>query len=474
MLSANHGRYLAGRLNSLDESLTEALQSLEPREDGRLHRRLIPDATPAQRQVLKDCLAQLRFVVRRFIDGHQLPDPAPPVSGLKSFQVALTFARIAVEELRPGTLRGYGALDEGDAQAVEQLAAQLHTLLQRMSAYLVHGEGEGLSGRLKRLQSTSREGALLRELSRIITEYGLVELRAPLERLADRLASPRLEIAVFGRVNAGKSSLLNAYLEHVVLPTGVTPVTAVPTRIVGGEPAGAWLTTATARAQPVPIAQLSRFLIEECNPGNREGVVELLIQVPAPRLASGVILVDTPGLGSLVRGGAQQTLEYLPRCDLGIVMIEAGGTLTREDLDVARALMDGGSELVVVLSKADRLSAAQLTEARGYAEAQFRSALGMSLRIGTVSTVTGHAASAASWFDEVLEPFIAHGRERAAVALKRKTGALREIVVAELSAWSDTVIAGQESAQRIVADDTHHRPSPERVAADLVRLRDWP
>ncbi len=55
-----------------------------------------------------------------------------------------------------------------------------------------------------------------------------------LERLGDlrtRFEEGRLRVAVIGQFKRGKSTLLNALLGAPVLPTGVTPVTAIPTFI---------------------------------------------------------------------------------------------------------------------------------------------------------------------------------------------------------------------------------------------------
>src|SRR5947207_1799156 len=69
----------------------------------------------------------------------------------------------------------------------------------------------------------------------IITRRGLVEFRPLLDQVVRRLESPQFEIAVFGRVSSGKSSLLNHVAGMDVLPVGVTPITAVPTRLVRGD-----------------------------------------------------------------------------------------------------------------------------------------------------------------------------------------------------------------------------------------------
>jgi ribosome biogenesis GTPase A len=53
---------------------------------------------------------------------------------------------------------------------------------------------------------------------------------ATLAALRDRLAAARLRVLVVGEAKRGKSTPVNALLAREMLPTGVTPVTAVAER----------------------------------------------------------------------------------------------------------------------------------------------------------------------------------------------------------------------------------------------------
>lgn len=434
MFNENQRRYLLSRLRSIDETLSEAVERLAPSDSGRVFRSVSADATPSQRKILADYLAQVRFALRRFMLAHQLRDERRPTGGLWSLQTAVVFAGIAAEELRPKYWRGYGEVDPSSAAAAERFAAELTTLFHRMEAYLARGEGGGIAARLERLSGARDEIALLKELERVISAHGLTELRAPLETLVDRAAAPRFEIAVFGRVSAGKSSLLNWWLGQPLLPTGITPVTSVPTCIVHGETARVRIERSSGAPLEIPIAELAAFVSEQGNPGNEKRVLSVLIEAPSERLRGGIRLVDTPGLGSLATAGAAQTLEYLPQCDLGILLIEAGAPVAPDDLDVARALVDGGSDVVIALSKADRLSGTDLEQALAYVEAQFETRLSMPLTVRPISTIRAQSALAQEWFDRMLAPRLASHTERAAEALRRKIAVLRESVVALLDA----------------------------------------
>jgi predicted GTPase len=78
-----------------------------------------------------------------------------------------------------------------------------------------------------------------------------VELRPRLSMIVERLESNRFEIAVFGRVSSGKSSLLNHILQTTALPVGVNPITAVPTRLIHGGQALLTVSFADRRVEPL-------------------------------------------------------------------------------------------------------------------------------------------------------------------------------------------------------------------------------
>lgn len=476
MFNESQQRYVLSHLRSIEETLSEAVEQLTPSDSARVFRTVSADATPAQRKVLADHLAQLRFALRRFMLAQQLRDELRPVGSLWSFQTALVFARIAAEELRPKYWRGYGEVDPEAAAAAEGFAVELVTLLHRMEEYVGGGEG-GLATRLEQLAGAGDEVRLLKELERIISEYGLIELRAPLRALVDRAVSPRFEIAVFGRVSSGKSSLLNWWLGRELLPTGITPVTAVPTSIFSGERVRVRIERAQGAQSEVPIEEIRAYVSEQGNPGNVKRVLAVTVEAPSARLRGGVRLVDTPGLGSLASSGAAKTLEYLPQCDLGILLIEAGAPVAPDDVDVARALLDGGSDLIVVLSKADRIAQAELEQALEYVKAQLQAQLSIPVALRPISTIAGNRL-AQIWFDEMLAPRLAAHTDRAEQALARKIAVLRESVIAVLDArlhgrGGESGPASTVTTNRAVGS-VHERVTQARSGFDHARsqLRD--
>ena len=134
-----------------------------------------------------------------------------------------------------------------------------------MRNFLGKGAGGDLQQRLQQLGKTGDEIQLLSEIERIITAHSLVEFRGTLSMLLDRMESAAFEVGVFGRVSSGKSSLLNYILQTDVLPIGVTPVTAIPTRISHGPVAEAGIKFAEAQPQIISLSELPEFATEQKN-----------------------------------------------------------------------------------------------------------------------------------------------------------------------------------------------------------------
>ena len=240
------------------------------------------------------------------------------------------------------------------------------------------------------------------------------------------------EAGVFGRVSSGKSSLLNYILQTDVLPIGVTPVTAIPTRISHGPVAEAGIEFAEAQPQIIALSELPEFATEQKNPGNKKHVTRIFVKLPSVRLAEGVTFVDTPGLGSLAVAGAEETIAYLPRCDLGIVLIDASAGLTQDDLVVVQALYQAGASAMILISKADLFSGADRERMIEYVKKNLRNQLRVEAPVHAVSVFGADAALCDRWFESELRPFLAQHHELAITSQKRKIGGLREAVIGAL------------------------------------------
>jgi GTP-binding protein EngB required for normal cell division len=427
-LNSNHERRLSVTCRYIDKLLADMETILSVSSSRLAFPQYTPDLTSAQRRVVEDYIGRIRAQLVRVLDGQNIERPSADIPVGRSLHSTLTFVDIAVEELKPEYMRGYGEVPPQAAVELNGIAGELQGLVRQLDHYLVRGTGENLQQRLERLEQTGDEVSLLRKLETVITEHGLVEFRSTLSMILDRLEDNSFEIAMFGRVSSGKSSLLNAILETDVLPVGVTPITAVPTRLAYAESPSVSVWFANRSPERYEISLLPEFVAEQLNPGNEKHVTRIVVQLGSPRLREGITFVDTPGLGSLATRGAAETLAYLPRCDLGVVLIDAGSTLTPDDLQTIQILYDAAIPATVLLSKADLLTAQERSRVVEYVKDHIRKNLNVDLAIHAVSVVRESKELLTRWFEDDIAPLYSQRQDLKIRSIRRKLGGLRQSV----------------------------------------------
>lgn len=427
-LNSNHERRLSVTCRHIDKLLAEMESALNVSASKLAFPQYAPDLSPAQRRVIEDYIGRIRSQLVRVLDGQSIERPPADIPVSRSLHSYLTFVDIATEELKPEYMRGYGEVPPAAAVELNGIAGELQGLVRQLDQYLMRGSRENLQERLERLEQTGDEIPVLKKLESVISEHGLVEFRSTLSMILDRLEDNSFEIAIFGRVSSGKSSLLNAMLGIDVLPVGVTPITAVPTRLLYGETPVVHVWFANRTPEGFDIAHLPEFVAEQLNRGNEKHVTRIVVQLPSPRLREGIAFVDTPGLGSLATRGAAETLAYLPRCDLGVVLIDAGSTLTPDDLQTIQILYDAAIPATVLLSKADLLTLEDRSRVIGYVKDHIKEELNLDLAVRAVSVMAGSKDLVAQWFEEDIAPLYSQRQELKLRSIRRKLGALRQSV----------------------------------------------
>ena len=214
----------------------------------------------------------------------------------------------------------------------------------------------------------------LLHLRAIAAELGSERMTAEAEGLAQRVAEGRFYVACVGQFKRGKSTLINALVGAPLLPTGIVPVTAVPTLIRYGTK-----TSARVRMQgkweDASIDSLAGYVSEERNPGNEKKTEGVEVFHPSELLVDGMCLVDTPGLGSVFESNTESTKDLVPHIDAAIVVIGADPPITGEELSLVKDVSKHVTEIAVVLNKADRVSAEERRAAGDFARKMLRTTL---------------------------------------------------------------------------------------------------
>jgi hypothetical protein len=206
----------------------------------------------------------------------------------------------------------------------------------------------------------------LLRLAELADELGTLSVAEEARELASRVSEGRFYVACIGQFKRGKSTLINALIGAPVLPVGFIPVTAVPTVIRFGQQMRARVRTRDASWREIAIQELGEFVTEEHNPENSKGVVGVEVFVPSPLLASGMCLVDTPGLGSVFTGNTAATEAFIPHVDAALVVIGADPPLAGEELALVETVARHVADLILVINKADRTTDAERAAAVGF------------------------------------------------------------------------------------------------------------
>ncbi len=243
-----------------------------------------------------------------------------------------------------------------------------------------------------------------------------------------------------------------------------------------GDAPAAVIAFAELESRRINVDALREYASEEGNPGNRKQVTSIAVMLPSTRLREGVVMVDTPGIGSLALAGSAETFAYLPRCDLGVVLIDAASTLDKEDLGVLRALYEAGIPAQVLLSKTDLLTPADRQRTAKYIHEQVGQELGLDLPVHLVSTAGRDEVLLIQWFEHEIAPLLDRHRALTEASMHRKIVHLRESVGAVLQ----TILAnrrGEMPAARAEGDGKAARQyldeADDAIRRARARCQDW-
>src|SRR5262249_10912129 len=128
-----------------------------------------------------------------------------------------------------------------------------------------------------------------------------------IEAVADRACGP-LVVAVAGRVNAGKSTLVNAVLRRSVAPTAITECTSMVARFVEAHAERVVVCRTDGSEHSVSLGD-DRAL--PTTVGTPPDLVDHLDVELATSALRDVVLVDTPGLASVRSENSDRTEGFL-------------------------------------------------------------------------------------------------------------------------------------------------------------------
>ena len=138
-MNENHERHLLTMFRHIDNLLSEAEHILASGEASALFVEYVEDGTPGQRKTVHEHVERVRQAMRRAVDELKLSQPVPMCGAMWAAAGRVSFAEIAMQELEPKRMRGYGTLTEEDIEAINNVVTDLKAALRPLIAYLSRG-----------------------------------------------------------------------------------------------------------------------------------------------------------------------------------------------------------------------------------------------------------------------------------------------------------------------------------------------
>ena len=315
----------------------------------------------------------------------------------------------------------------------------------------------------------------LRQLTELAADVGAQHVLAEAASLNERMTERRFFVACVGQFKRGKSTLLNALIGNPVLPTGVVPVTSIVTAVRYGPRLGARLRRMGGTWQEIDPAALAAYVSEDENPQNRKGVDGVEVFSPNTLLASGLCLVDTPGIGSVFFTNTKATRDFIPHIDVALVVLGADPPISGEELTLVEEVAGQTDQLVFVLNKADRLSDRERKEARVFAERvlgeRLRRPIGPILEVSATERLSGQPTRDWRALETELDRLARDsGAHLVRAAAERGIARLADRLLRAVDERRDALVRPLENSERRVAALRRSVVEAERALKDLGPL----
>ena len=259
--------------------------------------------------------------------------------------------------------------------------------------------------------------AALKELESLASESTSRTLLPQIDDEIDKLETSSFYLAVLGQFKRGKTTFINALLGEEILPTGILPLTSIITLIRFGERKKAEVVFLDNRRCTIGPTELRQYVSESENAKNEKKVHHVELAYPSSFLKNGIVLIDTPGVGSIALHNTETTQGFLPRIEAAVVLLGADPPVTQVEFQFIDEIFSTVEKAFFLLNKSDVLSESDLADALAYTASALKSKLGSNSEVYPVSAlaalkerkganVTGPYGSAIEKVKRTIESFL--------------------------------------------------------------------
>lgn len=215
----------------------------------------------------------------------------------------------------------------------------------------------------------------VQEFGKLAEAMGKTDAVKAIAPQLQRLALGVFRLVVVGEIKKGKTSFINALLgTKDFLPVSSDVATSTVYKIYYGperkvkvffreEPGAVENDSdtkgASSSASPAPpleitAEEIAAYGTEDGNPDNVKNVDFIAVEAPHPMLKTGLVIIDTPGLGGLFRKHADITWRYIPNADAIFFALDSvEAVMTRDETEFLKKLRKFTNRVFFVQTKID-------------------------------------------------------------------------------------------------------------------------
>lgn len=130
-IGENHSRRILATFQHADELLRQSLNALTTAQPG-LQARCIQDLSPSELQRVESDMERIRDKMRSFLKRFQITTPERSTRSSWILKTNLMSLDIALEELYPHKMKGYGEMEPAAALELTQTLQEIRKLVNQM------------------------------------------------------------------------------------------------------------------------------------------------------------------------------------------------------------------------------------------------------------------------------------------------------------------------------------------------------
>jgi len=122
----------------MDGLLKDIESALDTRKTNSIFPKYIHDVRPEEQKTIELLLANFRAQLMAVLTSQSIEVEPPRIKASHAIHTSLTFIEIAIEELSPKRMGGYGPLSTAGASDLEQIMTDLMATAQELHSYVLN------------------------------------------------------------------------------------------------------------------------------------------------------------------------------------------------------------------------------------------------------------------------------------------------------------------------------------------------